>query len=432
MGGIKGLLQWVWTGSQQQQRSTLTGNEAWLADAFGGFKSSAGVSVTPESAMRLSAVAACVRLISESIASLPLHVYRRVDNQRRARVTDLPEYRLLHSEPNRLMTSFLFRDTLAVSVLLRGNAYAIITRGGGGVPRELLPVPVGSNVTVMRTAGGELAYDVMLQGRQFRVSQWDMIHVPGLAFDGITGMSPIRYAAESIGLGLAAEQYGGTFFGNGSTPSGYISIPGKLTEDQANVLRNSWYAAYGGLSNANKTAVIFEGGKFEKISIPPGEAQFIETRKFQVSEIARWYRVPPHMIGDLERATFSNIEHQSLEFVTHTLRPWLVRFEQEFNRKLFPTSSAGQPSDLYAEFSVDGLLRGDIKSRADYYTKARQWGWLSVNDIRALENLEPVDNGDIYLTPMNMVPAGQEADPSNDPANDPAADPATDPAETNT
>lgn len=400
-----GWFDWLW---KRDERATLADPEPWMFEAFGASRSSAGVSVTPESAMRLSAVSACVRLISESIASLPLHVYRRSGDGRRSRVNDDPRYRLLHGEPNRLMTSFVFRDVMSSSVLLQGNAYALILRNRRGDVLELLPVPYWTAVQMLRTPGGEVAYDFVLDGRHYRASQWDMLHIPGLSFDGVQGVSPIRYAAESIGLGIAAERFGGTFFGNNSRPAGLISVDGRLSADQTELLRKAWYAAYGGVENSNKTAILQGGAKFERITIPPDEAQFIETRKFQVGEIARWYRVPPHMIGDLERATFSNIEHQSLEFVTHTLRPWLVRWEQELNRKLFPSSSDGRPSDLYAEFSVDGLLRGDVAARSDYYMKGRQWGWLSINDIRALENMEPVEGGDGYLTPLNMAPLGAQ------------------------
>lgn len=405
MGGIRGLLSWVWTGSAEP-RATLADPDATLLASLGATRSASGISVTPDSAMRLSAVAACVRLISESIASLPLHVYRRGDT--RERVSDSAIGRLLHDEPNSLMSSFTFRETLAANTLLNGNGYAPIIRSRGGDPLELLPVP--TNRVAVRRSDSQLVYDVHLwNDRMITVGQADMIHIPGLSFDGLIGMSPVRYAAQSIGLGMAAEQYGAAFFGNGSTPSGVISVKEqRLGADQIKAMRDSWYAAYGGVSNAQKTAVLFGGATFDRISIPPDEAQFIETRKFQISDIARWFRVPPHMIGDLERATFSNIEHQQLEFVMHTLRPWLVRMEQEFNRKLFPTSTDGRPGELYAEFSVDGLLRGDVKSRSDYYIRGRQWGWLSVNDIRRLENMEPVADGDVYLQPLNMVPAGTD------------------------
>jgi HK97 family phage portal protein len=382
------------------------GDVQMLLDGMGGQRTSAGVSVSADSAMRLSAVSACVRLIAESIASLPLHIYRRTSDSTRVRVSDGQAYRLLHSEPNRLMTSFTFRETLAAHLLLWGNAYAWMVRNQAGDVTELLPVHPQC-VLLFKDSGGDLVYEIRIGTEVRRLSQWDMLHIPGLSFDGIQGMSPIKYAAQSIGLAIAAENYGGTFFGNGSMPSGTISVPGRLNPEQVNTLRNSWYAAYGGLSNANRTAVLFDGAKFDPISIPPDTAQFVETRKFQVADIARWYRVPPHMIGDLDKATFSNIEHQALEFVTHTLRPWLVRFEQEICRKLFPSSTSGQPSDLYAEFNVDGLLRGDIKSRYEAYAIGRQWGWLSANDIRARENMEPIANGEAYLAPLNMVPAGK-------------------------
>lgn len=413
MGGIKGLLQRIWTG--QEERSTLANPDADLLAALGVQATASGVHVTPESAMRLSAVSACVRLISESIASLPLHVYRRLDERKRVKVIDVPAHRLLHDEPNPLMTSFTMRETMSAQLLLWGKALAVVIRNQASEPVEILPVHP-SRVQIRRSDLIGLVYDVRLPNeRTITVGQADMIHVPGLSFDGIESLSPIRYAAQSIGLGIAAEQYGAAFFGNGSTPSGYLTMAERLSPEQVTTLRNSWYASYGGVANSNKTAVLFGGAKFERISIPPSEAQFVEARKFQVAEIARWYRVPPHMIGDLEKATFSNIEHQALEFVTHTLRPWLVRWEQELNRKLFPTSTAGVPSDLYVEFNVDGLLRGDIKSRSDYYIRGRQWGWLSANDIRALENMDPIDNGDVYLSPLNMVQAG-------DPAADPQAD----------
>ncbi len=260
----------------------------------------------------------------------------------------------------------------------------------------------------------------MLPGNNLpiRLDQADVVHICGLSLDGIRGLSVVRYAAQSIGLGIAAETYGANFFGNASQPAGFISVQEKLTKEQAELLRSQWQSIYGGLGGAHKTAVLPGGGTFTKISIPNNEAQFLESRKFQITDIARWFRVPPHMIGDLERATFSNIEHQSLEFVQHSIRPWLVRWENELNRKLFPPVAIGlrgndvdtAPSPYYAEFNVEGLLRADQKSRSEYYVKARQWGWMSVNDIRRLENMPPVEGGDTYLTPLNMVPTATADD----------------------
>lgn len=399
---LKQMFSWVFGGRTEARDLTLN-SAGMLLDGFGSTSTRAGVTVTVDSAMQLSAVSACVRLISESIASLPLHVYEG-EGQSRKRVTDMREVQLLRSEPNRVMSAFTFLETLAAHLLLWGNCYAYIVRNQAGDPLELLLVHP-QDVSVLKQPNGELAYQLRLtRTGSIRVNQADIMHVPGLSFDGMLGMSPIRFAAQSIGLGLAAEGYGAAFFGNSSIPSGFISTTSKLTEVQARLLADRWRQTYGG-ANSQGTAILDNAAEFKRISIPPEEAQFIETRKFQLQDIARWYRVPPHMIGDLERATFSNIEHQGLEFVTHTLRPWLVRFEQEITRKLFPTSSSGRPSPYYVEFNVDGLLRGDIKSRYDAYAVGRNWGWLSVNDIRAKENMNPLPDGDQYLVPLNMSDA---------------------------
>jgi HK97 family phage portal protein len=394
------------------RRSTLMTPDSWMWEAFGASRTGSGVDVSPESAMRLSAVWAAVRLISETVSTLPLHVYERGDSV--GTRADSNRVAQLLANPSPMLSGMAFREVLQGHVLLWGNAYAAILRNGAGEPVELVPV-LPQFVRVSLTARRRLVYDVVLPGNNLpiRLDQADMIHVAGLSFDGIKGLSVVRYAAQAIGLGIAAEAYGATFFGNASQPAGYISVPEKLTKEQAQVLREQWQSIYGGTANAHKTAVIPGGGTFNKITIPNNEAQFLESRKFQITDIARWFRVPPHMIGDLERATFSNIEHQSLEFVQHCIRPWLVRWEQELNRKLFPPVpvALGQgdeivtgPSPFYAEFNVDGLLRGDLKTRSDYYVKARQWGWLSVNDIRRKENLPPVDGGDVYLSPLNMQP----------------------------
>lgn len=405
------------------RRSTLMTPDSWMWEAFGASRTGSGVDVSPESAMRLSAVWAAVRLISETVSTLPLHVYQRTESGLGQRA-DTNRVAQLLANPSPMLSGMAFREVLQGHVLLWGNAYAAILRNGAGEPVELVPV-LPQFVRVSLTARRRLVYDVVLPGNNLpiRLDQADMIHVAGLSFDGIKGLSVVRYAAQAIGLGIAAEAYGATFFGNASQPAGYISVPEKLTKEQAQVLREQWQSIYGGTANAHKTAVIPGNGKFEKITIPNNEAQFLESRKFQITDIARWFRVPPHMIGDLERATFSNIEHQSLEFVQHCIRPWLVRWEQELNRKLFPPVpvALGQgdeivtgPSPFYAEFNVDGLLRGDLKTRSDYYVKARQWGWLSVNDIRRKENLPPVDGGDVYLSPLNMQPLSDRPDDGED------------------
>lgn len=408
---LRDILRYLWVGTQAAdagvaERDLTLGNASALIDVTGETATRSGVMVTVDRAMQLSAVSACVRLLAESIASLPLNVYRRRADGGRTRVTNIPEYRLLHDEPNPLMTSFVWRETTAAHLLLWGNSFSVIQRGDGATPTALLPL-LPQHVRVLKQSNGELAYHVSGLGMNQVINQADMLHIPGLAFDGMVGMSPIKYAAQSIGLGLAAEAYGAGFFGNSSIPSGFITTSMKLTPEQARAIGQRWAENYGA-SRSQGTAVLDNGTEFKRVTIPPEEAQFIETRKFQLADIARWYRVPPHMIGDLERSTFSNIEHQGLQFVTHTLRPWLVRLEQEITRKLFPSSTEGQPSELYVEFNVEGLLRGDVKSRYEAYAIGRQWGWLSTNDIRGRENLEPVADGDKdYLQPLNMVPRGR-------------------------
>ena len=235
-----------------------------------------------------------------------------------------------------------------------------------------------------------------------RLSPYDVLHIPGLGFDGLVGYSPIAMAKNAIGLAIAAEEYGSKFYANGATPSGILEYPGTVKEPDK--VRESWNAGFGGSSNAHKIAVLEEGMKYTPISISPNEAQFLETRKFQINEIARIFRVPPHMVGDLEKSSFSNIEQQSLEFVKYTLEPWLVRWEQAMQRSLIPQDDK---SKYFIKFNVDGLLRGDYQSRMQGYATARQNGWMSANDIRELENLDRIpaeDGGDLYLINGNMMP----------------------------
>ena len=232
----------------------------------------------------------------------------------------------------------------------------------------------------------------------------DVLHVPGLGFDGLVGYSPIAMAKNAIGMAIACEEYGAKFFANGAAPSGVLEHPGVIKDPSR--VRDAWQSQFGGSANANKVAVLEEGMKYTPISISPEQAQFLETRKFQINEIARIFRVPPHMVGDLEKSSFSNIEQQSLEFVKYTLEPWLVRWEQSLARALF---SIDEKTELFVKFNVEGLLRGDYKSRMEGYATARQNGWMSANDIRELENMERIPEekgGDLYLVNGNMLPLG--------------------------
>lgn len=375
-------------------------NAVSAAPAFFFGASGAGKSVTARSAIQVSAVYACVRVIAETVASLPLHVYESTDSGS-TKALDHPLYRLLHDEPNGEMTSFVAREVMLSHLLLWGNSYSQIIRSGRNRIVGLYPL-LPDRMEVDRNSVGALTYTYSTsEGRIIRLAQDDVLHIPGLGFDGVMGYSPIALERNAIGLGIAAEEYGSKFFGNGATPSGVLTHPNTVKNPKA--LRESWNNAYGGSVNAGKVAILEEGMKFDRISIPNNEAQFLETRKFQVSEICRIFRVPPHLVGDLEHATFSNIEHQSISFAVHTIRPWLVRIEQAINRALFSDSEKGR---FYVQFNIDGLMRGAYKERMEGYAIARQNGWMSANDIRDLENMNPIsdaEGGNAYLVNGNMI-----------------------------
>lgn len=383
--------------------------------------SSAGKAVTERSAMQMTAVYACVRILSEAIAGLPLHVYRYKDDGGKEKAFDHPLYLLLHDEPNPEMSSFVFRETLMTHLLLWGNAYAQIIRNGKGEVVSLYPL-MPNKMSVNRDTDGRLYYEYTrssdeahtMKGTTVRLSPSDVLHIPGLGFDGLVGYSPIAMAKNAIGLAIATEEYGSKFFANGAAPGGVLEHPGTLKDPDK--IRESWNKTFGGTANSGKVAVLEEGMKYSPISISPEQAQFLETRKFQINEIARIFRVPPHMVGDLEKSSFSNIEQQSLEFVKYTLDPWVVRWEQSIQRTLL---TYDEKKTYFVKFNVEGLLRGDYASRMNGYATARQNGWMSANDIRELENLDRIpaeDGGDLYLINGNMLPlsrAGAFADTDN-------------------
>ena len=379
----------------QSQNSVSAATAFWFG--MGG----AGKNVTARSAIQVSAVYACVRVIAETIASLPLAVYEDTEEGSRKAV-DHSLYRLLHDEPNPEMTSFVWRETVLTHLLLWGNSYSQVIRNGKNRIVGLYPL-LPEQMVVDRNAKGKLTYTcTTTSGEQVLLKPEEVLHIPGLGFDGIVGYSPIAVEKNAISLGIAAEEFGSKFFSNGARPSGILTHPNTVKDPKK--LRETWNSAYGGSTNSGKVAVIEENMHFEAISIPNNEAQFLETRKFQVEEICRIYRVPPHLIGDLSRSTFSNIEHQSIDFATHTIRPWLVRIEQAMNRALFPENEKGR---FYVQFNIDGLMRGDYKSRMEGYAIARQNGWMSANDIRALENMNPLsdeEGGNTYLVNGNMLP----------------------------
>jgi len=385
--------------SRDKPRNSLNGSR--YSFFFGG--TTAGKPVNENTAMQMTAVYSCVRILSEAIAGLPLHVYKYNDSGGKEKDLAHPLYRLLHDEPNPEMTSFVFRETLMGHLLLWGNAYAQVIRNARGEVVGLYPL-MPNKMTVDRDKNGRLYYlyqrsseDAPSLGKNSQVllTPTDVLHIPGLGFDGLVGYSPIAMAKNAIGLAIATEEYGAKFFANGAAPGGVLEHPGTIKDPQK--VKESWNSAYQGSSNAHRVAVLEEGMKYQPIGISPEQAQFLETRKFQINEIARIFRVPPHMVGDLEKSSFSNIEQQSLEFVKYTLDPWVVRWEQSMYRVLI---SESEKKDHYIKFNVDGLLRGDYQSRMNGYAIGIQNGFMSPNDVRILENLNRIpaeQGGDLYL-----------------------------------
>ena len=395
--GIKGLFGF----GQARDKPVDKAADAGYSFLFG--RTTSGKPVNERTAMQTTAVYACVRILAEAIASLPLHVYEYQDDGGKKLVHDHPLYYLLHDEPNPEMTSFVFRETLMSHLLIWGNAYAQIIRDGAGRVLGLYPL-LPDKMEVQRDDKGNIYYvysrnsdenPIFKEYGNIKLKAEDVLHIPGLGFDGLIGYSPIAMAKNAVGMTLACEEYGASFFANGANPGGVLEHPGVLKDPSK--VRESWNSVYRGVSNAHKIAVLEEGMKYQQIGIPPEEAQFLETRKFQINEIARLYRIPPHMVGDLDKSSFSNIEQQSLEFVKYTLDPWVIRWEQSLQRSLL---LPGEKGKYFIKLNVDGLLRGDYQSRMNGYAVGRQNGWFSANDIREMENMNPIpdeEGGNLYL-----------------------------------
>lgn len=395
--GIKSLFGF----GQARDKPVDKAADAGYSFLFG--RTTSGKPVNERTAMQTTAVYACVRILAEAVASLPLHVYEYQDDGGKKLVHDHPLYYLLHDEPNPEMTSFVFRETLMSHLLIWGNAYAQIIRDGAGRVLGLYPL-LPDKMEVQRDDKGNIYYvysrnsdenPTFKEYGNIKLKAEDVLHIPGLGFDGLIGYSPIAMAKNAVGMTLACEEYGASFFANGANPGGVLEHPGVLKDPSK--VRESWNSVYRGVSNAHKIAVLEEGMKYQQIGIPPEEAQFLETRKFQINEIARLYRIPPHMVGDLDKSSFSNIEQQSLEFVKYTLDPWVIRWEQSLQRSLL---LPGEKGKYFIKLNVDGLLRGDYQSRMNGYAVVRQNGWFSANDIREMENMNPIpdeEGGNLYL-----------------------------------
>jgi HK97 family phage portal protein len=379
----------------------------------------AGVVVNENTALTYSAVYACVRAISETIASLPLHVHT-VKNDTILPDREHPVDYIISKEPNTQMTHFVFLDTLLAATLLWGNGYARIRTNDMARPTGLQYLHPSTVVPFIDE--GTLYYAIINPEKpadQAEILQsYEILHIPALSTNGYSGISPVRAHMHSIGLGMAATEFGATFFGNGSNLAGVLEHPGKISDEAIDRLREQWHSKYGGVDNSHKTAVLADGIKYNRIGVPPNEAQFLETRQFQIEDIARIYNVPPHKIKHLHRSTYNNIEQQNIEFAQDTIRPWVKKIEEELDRKLFRTDERGK---YFTRFNIDGLLRGDYKTRMEGHYRMFQMGAINPDEIRKLEGMPPRPDGkgDQYYVPVNMENTTTETNETNEtPSND--------------
>ena len=375
--------------------------------AGGGGISKSGIPINQETATRLSAFWRGTRLLSETLASVPLCLYERQEPRGRRKATEHPLFSLLHDEPNPDMTSFFARECMQAQIVTHGNAYGVIRRDAGDRIREIWPL-ISGRVDPKRDRDGVLVYWVTLDdGSREPWAPRDVLHVPGLSFDGVKGKSVLGAARDVIGTGLAIQDYGATFFRHGGRPPAVVETQlNKLDQDTKKNLQETWLS--GRNENWHQVAFLPKNMKYVTAGVPPDDAQWLESKKFTVPEIARILGIPPHLLYDLDRATFNNIEMQSLEFIIYTMRQYFVRWEQELNRKLLAPE---ERSRYYFEFNADGLMRGDASARGTFYSLGRQWGWFSANDVLELENRPGIgDSGDVYLTPFNMANAKELVD----------------------
>jgi len=368
--------------------------------------SRSGVKVDEKTSVGLTAVWASVRLLSETIASLPLNVYKKEANGSKHVDDSNPINDLISIAPSPNYTSYTWRETMMNSLLLFGNAYACIHRNGGAKPvgleflnpKEVEPFISDQDNLIYYNYKGEIK------------AAAEMLHIVGFSFDGVLGKSPIQACKDAVGIGLASQEFGSNFFGQGANLSGVLEHPGRLSDEAADRLRVSWNERFAGIHNSHQTAILEEGVKFSAIGMPLADAQFIETRRFSVEEVARIFRVPPHMIGDLSRSTYSNIEQQSMDYARYSLQPYLVNWEQELNRKLL---SDNERKNLYFKFKTTELLRADANSRADYYRKLFEVGALSPNEIRSMEDMNAIQDGDEHFVPLNLGQVGKKENDLN-------------------
>jgi HK97 family phage portal protein len=400
--------------SPENPKTSLADPDKWLYQALGGMPSSSGMAVSEQSAMGLTSVYACINILASALGQLPCNLYRERQNEKQIEKAH-PVYDILRKNPNPDMTAFTFFQTMQASAAGWGNSYALILSRRNGSVGELWPL--ASATTTPKRVNGELVYEFERNGKRSSAPASEILHIKGLSGDGLVGWSPIKTQRELIGAGLAQQRFSGGFYANGATPSGVLSFPGKVQD--SNKLREEWQASQTG-ENRGKVAVLEQGMKYEQISIDPVDADYVETSKMTAVQVASIFRVPPHMINVLDRATWGNVESLGLEFVVHTLGAWFIAWQQELERKLLTPREQAQ---LSIRFDPRALMRGDHKSRALYYKSAVNDGWMTRNEVRALEDLNPLEGLDKPLQPMNMIGANdprpdlEPKDPDDDDEN---------------
>jgi HK97 family phage portal protein len=384
---------------------SLSDPKAWKPSLWNlyGAQSPSGENVTEHTALTYSAVFNAISLISGTIGALPLHLMQRKEKSKRI-ADDRVMYHVMHDSANQYMTAMALRECLTAHILAWGNGYAEIVRNGYGELIALWPITPNRVTPVMVDL--QLKYRIrMPDGQDIVLPREKVLHVPGLGFDGFLGYSVVSMARKSIGLGMAMETFGSRFFGEGTHPGVIVEHPNKLSPEAHSNLKKSLSETYSGLGNSHRLMLLEEGMKFQKIVIDPKDSQFLESRQFNIPEIARWFNLPPHKLKDLTRSSFSNIESEQISFVTDSILPWLVRLEQNFNSQLLSESDRQYSGRgrLYYKHSVEGLLRADAASRGSYYREMFNIGAMSINEIREKEDMDPFEGGDIHLVPMNMT-----------------------------
>jgi len=398
--------------------TTLRAPDEWFMDWIGGSRTATGQRIGTVEALGLSPYYAGLRAISETVGSLPLHVMQIGADGTRKQATQHPAYYLLHDSPNRDMTAMSLRATLIAHAIHYGNGYAEIDWDSYGRPTAIWPLAETTTPERDTRRGRLIGYTVLdYDGSRRFLGPENVLHVPGLGFDGLQGYGLIQVALESMGLHKGQETYAARYFANGGHVSATVETDQVLGDESYKRLQGQLTSTLGGLDNAHRIALLEAGLKLKPINLTHEQAQLVESRRFSIEEWARWLNIPPHKLRDLTHATFSNIEHQAIEFVTDTIRPWLVKVEQELNRKLFM-----QRNRFYVKHSIEGLLRGDTKARYEAYSVAISWGWMSQNDVRALEDLNPIEHGDDYWIQLNMQRLGEPPAPPAVPAAPPAED----------